>query len=206
MKLLLAEWGLFVCLVTDGHGHLRAWIRFMEQLLPHLRSQKLKVAALRCFGWEGADGNPISPPADCKYVGQQKIRSRAHCGPPYHNKLAAIWEKQPCSQISNYWPIASIFQAFQFHQYYKWLRTQPGWNALHPPDSFWPFLHGEKGSAVTSFTWHSRGHTINISLRNGRPNRQARRSLIKQQTGPQTHLKTQHNLTSVRPQKTIPWG
>lgn len=56
--------------------------------------------------------------------------------------------------------------------------------------SFWSFLHEEKRSAVTSLAWHSRGNSINISLRNGRPNRQARRSLIKHQTGPQTRLKT----------------
>lgn len=110
-----------------------------------------------------------------------------------------------CSQISKYWPIVSISRppsrgAFSVSPTLQVAANATGVKRFTPRLILALFAR----SAVTSFTWHSRGHTINISVRNGRPNRQARRSLIKQQTGPQTRLKTQHNLTSIRPQKTSP--
>lgn len=50
-----------LCGVSDRHSHLRSWLRFRVQLLPHLRRQQLKL--LRLDLWlAGGKRKPYTPP------------------------------------------------------------------------------------------------------------------------------------------------
>lgn len=109
-----SDWGLCacvracvrVCVLTDGHRHLRAWIRFMEQLLPHFGSQELKVAVLsRSAGRQGQPNTPL-----LQLVNMQDSRKYAQ-RPPNYNKMAAVWRKQQQKRLLTFLGKASTFKA-----------------------------------------------------------------------------------------------